>query len=138
MVEGNYELRYDKGVYSTDYGFALVRPGSGTGGQQVYSREYSWDWRNQLVKTKDNRYTVEYSYGYDGQRRDKYAVGESGSETLYFNSMWQSSASGVSREWVQSKHIFVGESRILTKSNRELSDGTTEGNLNLSPRERIR
>jgi RHS repeat-associated protein len=42
--------------------------------------------------------------------------------------MWQTSTSGNGSEWLQSKHIFVGESRIATKSNKEIA-GKTEGNL---------
>jgi len=56
-------------------------------------------------------------------------VEENRNETLYFNNMWQSSGSGNDSRWLQSKHIFVGEARIVTKSNWELSPGVTEGNL---------
>jgi RHS repeat-associated protein len=127
---GSGAYSYEDGVYSTDYGFALTRPGSGSGGNagnNVYERRYTWDYRNQLLKTKDNRWTVNYRYGHDGQRRVKYTE-ETRNETLYFNSMWQTSTSGSGNEWLQSKHIFVGEGRIATKSNKEIG-GKTEGNL---------
>jgi RHS repeat-associated protein len=42
--------------------------------------------------------------------------------------MWQTGTNGNGSEWLQSKHIFVGESRIATKSNKEIA-GKTEGNL---------
>jgi RHS repeat-associated protein len=120
--------RYEDGIYSTDYGFALTRPNSGSSGNDgVYERRYTWDYRNQLLRTKDNHWTVNYRYGHDGQRRVKYTE-ETRSETLYFNNMWQTSTSGNGSEWLQSKHIFVGESRIATKSNKEIG-GKTEGNL---------
>ena len=125
---GSVAYNYDDGLYSADYGFALTRPGSGSkenGG--VYERRYTWDYRNQLLKTKDNKWTVNYRYGYDGQRTVKYTE-ETRNETLYFNSMWQTSTSGSGHEWLQSKHIFVGESRIATKSNKEI-DGKTESSL---------
>jgi RHS repeat-associated protein len=35
---------------------------------------------------------------------------------MYFNNMWQVSTSAVDRRWLQSKHIFVGETRIATKN----------------------
>jgi RHS repeat-associated protein len=120
--------RYEDGIYSTDYGFALTRPNSGSGGNDgVYERRYTWDYRNQLLRTKDSQWTVNYRYGHDGQRRVKYTE-ETRNETLYFNNMWQTSTSGNGSEWLQSKHIFVGESRIATKSNKEIA-GKTEGNL---------
>lgn len=130
---GSAAYSYEDGVYSADYGFALTRPTSGVSGtsgggtDSVYERRYTWDYRNQLLKTKDNRWTVNYRYGHDGQRTVKYTE-ETRNETLYFNSMWQTSTSGSGNEWLQSKHIFVGESRIATKSNREIA-GKTEGNL---------
>jgi len=125
---GSVAYNYDDGLYSADYGFALTRPGSGSNANSnVYERRYTWDYRNQLLKTKDNQWTVNYRYGYDGQRTVKYTE-ETRNETLYFNSMWQTSTSGSGHEWLQSKHIFVGESRIATKSNKEI-DGKTESSL---------
>jgi RHS repeat-associated protein len=35
---------------------------------------------------------------------------------MYFNNMWQVSTSAVDRRWLQSKHVFVGETRIATKN----------------------
>jgi RHS repeat-associated protein len=124
----NAGYRYEDGIYSTDYGFALTRPDSGSSGtDSVYERRYTWDYRNPLLRTKDNRWTVNYRYGHDGQRRVKYTE-ETRNETLYFNNMWQTGTNGNGSEWLQSKHIFVGESRIATKSNKEIA-GKTEGNL---------
>ena len=101
-------------IYSTDYGFALTQnTGSGS---EVYQRNYTWDWRNQLIMSKDSRHTVYYRYGHDGQRALKYAV-EGRSETAYFNNMWQMSntVGGDATRWMETKHIFVGSSRIATK-----------------------
>jgi RHS repeat-associated protein len=116
---------YDNGVYGMDYGFALSRPGSGNGSAS-YERTFTWDYKNQLIMTKDNKYTVKYRYGADGQRAVKYTEGTR-EETLYFNTMWQMSAEGETR-WLQSKHIFVGETRIATKSNYQEAGGSTEDN----------
>jgi RHS repeat-associated protein len=43
--------------------------------------------------------------------------------------MWQMRMTSGSQQWLQSKHIFVGEGRIATKSNYEEEDGETDGNL---------
>ena len=127
-VTGTVEGYWREGdLYGADYGFALARPGS-HGGRDAYERRYEWDRRNRLIRTKDPQWTVDYRYGYDGQRRLKYAQ-ENRNETAYFNNMWQTSASANSRDWLQSKHIFVGESRIATKSNREVWESGTDNNL---------
>ena len=127
-VTGTVEGYWREGdLYGADYGFALARPGS-QGGKDAYERRYEWDRRNRLIRTKDPQWTVDYRYGYDGQRRLKYAQ-ENRNETAYFNNMWQTSASANNRDWLQSKHIFVGESRIATKSNREVWESGTDNNL---------
>ncbi|ULQ58603.1 hypothetical protein K7I13_08485 [Brucepastera parasyntrophica] len=71
-----------------------------------------------------------YTYGADGERSGKYSVGGSGStesETLYFNKLWTWRYDGqVSNAAGQnSKHIYVGESRLVTKIGR--SDGSFSG-----------
>jgi RHS repeat-associated protein len=45
-----------------------------------------------------------------------------GEETLYFNRMWQ--IRNGEAEWVQSKHIYVGETRVGTKYNSEGNENT--------------
>jgi RHS repeat-associated protein len=66
---------------------------------------------------------VRYSYGADGNRAVKYS--ERG-ETFYFNSMWQSMATG-SR---QSKHIYVGTERIVTRLGDYQHDTTAFNKIN--------
>ncbi|GHU66792.1 hypothetical protein FACS189447_08270 [Spirochaetia bacterium] len=117
---------YNNGVYSTEYGFGLSKPGTGKD-ETAYERVFTWDYRNQLIQSKDNRYTVHYRYGADGQRALKYTEGTR-NETLYFNNMWQVSSTNEEERWLQSKHIFVGETRIATKSNYQETDGTTNNN----------
>jgi rhodanese-related sulfurtransferase len=126
---GPYPYEYHDGIYSTDYGFAPGTPGNGGEEKEgSYARTYSWDYRNQLLRTKDGKYTVHYRYGQDGQRAVKYTE-ETGNETVYFNQMRQTRIHGSGSGWVQSKHIFVGETRIATKSNEEAGNGETAGNL---------
>ena len=83
--------------------------------RDVYQRDYVWDYQNRLIKTQDPLHTVQYRYGADGQRAVKYSEGTP-NETLYFNNMWQMGASAADSRWLQSKHIFVGETRIATKN----------------------
>jgi len=103
-------------MYWTDYGFGFVRPGGVQSDDGVFQRNFRWNERNQLAESSDNQYTVLYRYGADGQRAVKH-VANTGRSTLYFNKMWHVSDSLAMGDWVQSKHIFVGESRIATKIN---------------------
>ena len=56
--------------------------------------------------------TVQYRYGGDGQRAIKHTAS---SETMYFDSMWQATENAVG--FLQSKHIYVGQTRIATRLN---------------------
>jgi RHS repeat-associated protein len=82
---------------------------------------YRWNERNQLTESHDGAYSVYYRYGEDGERAVKYNA-TNGEETLYFNSMWQ--MRNGEAQWVQSKHIYVGETRIGTKYNSEGNENT--------------
>jgi RHS repeat-associated protein len=119
---GKVETPYqeENGIYSTGYGFILASPNEADrvkkgNGETAYRRDYVWDYQNRLIKTQDPLHTVQYRYGADGQRAVKYSEGTP-NETMYFNNMWQVSTSAVDRRWLQSKHIFVGETRIATKN----------------------
>jgi RHS repeat-associated protein len=104
------------GVYSTEYGFALRsrEGGEAETATTTYRRDYTWNERNLLQRSADRQYHVEYRYGADGQRAVKFAQGGGvATETRYFNQMLHTS-SGVTGELV-SKHIYVGETRIVTK-----------------------
>ena len=118
----NAQLREEGGIYSTDYGFALNnRGGQGSAGG-VYERNFSWNERNLLRSSADGQYRVEYRYGADGQRAIKYAVsGGVQSESLYFNRMFQ--LKPVLTQEIESKHIYLGQTRIATKQK-------TSGNEN--------
>jgi RHS repeat-associated protein len=108
------------GVYSTDYGFALTHPDARTEDSRVYQRDYRWNERNQLIRSVDNQYAVEYRYGADGNRANKFAARAGFStETLYFNRMYQVNYRNNKTEWVENKHIFVGDTRIVTKRKDE-------------------
>ena len=113
-----YRPYYQDGdLYWTDYGFGVVRPNAVRPDDGIYQRNYRWNERNLLSESSDSVYTVHYRYGADGQRAIKY-VSNSRLSTLHFNKMWQTNSLKT-----QSKHIFVGETRIATKHN-------TEGNNN--------
>jgi RHS repeat-associated protein len=104
-------------VYSSDYAWARMKGGStayaGTKSNYYY-RDYTWNERNLLSKTKDDSYTTEYLYGGDGQRAVKRS---SVSETLYFNKFftqrYDDAYQGAGGR--MSKHIFLGNDRIVTK-----------------------
>jgi RHS repeat-associated protein len=104
-------------VYSSDYAWARMKGGStayaGTKSNYYY-RDYTWNERNLLSKTKDDSFTTEYLYGGDGQRAVKRS---SVSETLYFNKFftqrYDDAYQGAGGR--MSKHIFLGNDRIVTK-----------------------
>jgi RHS repeat-associated protein len=116
-------------VYSTDYAWARMKGGSTAyAGKKsnYYYRDYTWNERNLLSKTKDDSYTTEYLYGGDGQRAVKRS---SVSETLYFNKFftqrYDDAYQGAGGR--MSKHIFLGNDRIVTKQI-ALSTGETYDN----------
>ena len=123
-----YSYFAEHDVYGVDYGFDLEPPeddpanlevGTTTGGgiQGGYRRDYTWNERNLLIKSDDKLNTVIYRYGDDGQRALKFTQ-QSNSETLYFNNFY--SVHQVAHEPNHehglrvSKHIFVGNSRLVT------------------------
>jgi RHS repeat-associated protein len=120
---------YDNGTKSVGYGWGLGRE-KDKAKAAGYRREYTWDERNRLQESGDNRYRVQYTYGHEGERIGKYATGVSGngeSETLYFNKMWTWKYDGLMSDRLgrNSKHIYLGETRIVTKTGR--NDGSFTG-----------
>ncbi len=115
------ELQHDvelaEGIYSLDYGIAL--PNQPDVETKPYSRSYIWNEKNQLKTSVENGFVVNYRYGEDGQRAVKSSAQ---GETLYFNNMWQMSTTPMGMR--QTKHIFVGETRIATKNNWWKDSGT--------------
>jgi RHS repeat-associated protein len=124
-----------------DQGWGMVdtpsNGGGGTPGDPItrgYRRDYQWNERNLLKVSSDNRYTVQYTYGADGERTGKYstsATGGSPAETLYFNKMWSWRHDGLlsDRTGRNSKHIYVGETRLVTKIGRADGSFTNEEKL---------
>jgi RHS repeat-associated protein len=116
------------GVYGTDYGFALTSPGAAGKEDTAYRRDYRWNERNQLVMSVDNRNRVRYRYGADGERAVKYTE-QTRRESLYFNKYYQMNylaGSGAGDVWEESKHVFMGETRIATKRRTEGNAGYGE------------
>ena len=96
----------------TDRGFGLVLQDQGSPAPSAYTRYYVWDEENRLERTVDGSLTVDYRYGADGQRAVKYS---SRGESLYFDSMWQAQTDYPSLR--QSKHVYVGSTRVATRLN---------------------
>ena len=107
---------YENGAKSTDYGWGLFKDTKAPVSSGNYKRTYTWDEKNRLIASSDTSYTVSYVYSQDGRRTNKYT---SFSETLYFNKMWSShtDAGNVTEGGQSSKHIYLGETRIVTKLN---------------------
>jgi len=111
----------DGEIYYAEYGFGFARPQGVQQDDGVYQRNYRWNERNLLRESSDSVYTVQYRYGSDGQRAIKYVMNNQ-STTLYYNNMWQESNS--TKDWMVSKHVYVGEDRIATKNNYKANDNT--------------
>ena len=120
-------------VYGTDYGFGLDAPKETEQANPqdlfAYRRNYTWNERNLLTKSSDRNFTVHYRYGDDGQRALKY-TDEGRSETLYFNNFFtihiptqdQNNPQGLRVH----KHIFVGNSRLVTAMTHTDNSGDNE------------
>jgi len=97
----------------TSEGFGLDRGGQGGQAEKkVWARYYSWDEENRLKQSVEGELSVEYRYGADGQRALKYSKR---GENLYFDAMWSESINGASIR--QSKHVYVGQTRVSTRLN---------------------
>ncbi|MBQ9281238.1 MAG: DUF4474 domain-containing protein [Treponema sp.] len=106
----------DRGVKSTDYGWGLFKDTKAASESERYKRVYTWDEKNRLIASADSSYTVSYVYSEDGERTNKYTLS---SETLYFNKMWtlHTDAGNATEGGQTSKHIYLGDTRIVTKLN---------------------
>ena len=123
----------EEDVYGIDYGFGLDAPKETEQANPqdlfAYRRNYTWNERNLLTKSSDRNFTVHYRYGDDGQRALKY-TDEGRSETLYFNNFFtihiptqdQNNPQGLRVH----KHIFVGNSRLVTAMTHTDNSGDNE------------
>ena len=128
-----YSYFENEDVYGTDYGFGLDAPKETEQANPqdlfAYRRNYTWNERNLLSKSSDRNFTVHYRYGEDGQRALKY-TDEGRSETLYFNNFFtihiptqdQNNPQGLRVH----KHIFVGNSRLVTAMTHTDNQGDNE------------
>jgi|GEM_PF-2338393 len=73
--------------------------------------EYTWDDENRLKETTINGTVVQYQYNAGGDRTSKLAQGKT--EVLYVDRLYQLQI-GVYKDCI-TKHIFVGETRIVSK-----------------------
>jgi RHS repeat-associated protein len=90
-------------------------------------REYQWDERNRLIWSSDGRYRVEYRYWADGERGGKHSTavaGGSEGETVYYGKLWTWRYDGLANDRMgrNSKHIYMGDTRVVTKTGR--ADGS--------------
>ncbi|MBP3709932.1 MAG: hypothetical protein J6I73_05985, partial [Treponema sp.] len=106
-------------VYGADYAWGYFKEdNSGAGARGAYRRTYEWNSRGQLIQSSDNDHTVYYVYGTDGERTNKFT---SGSETLYFNSMWSwHKDSAIVGQY--SKNIYLGTTRLVTKLHNDVNE----------------
>lgn len=83
---------------------------------KIYHRKFTWDEKNQLIRSTDNTFDVYFVYGEDGKRSHKYTWD---TETLYFNNFWSYYKDGTTSfaGGKVSKHIFLGETRLATTIN---------------------
>ena len=106
-------------TYYTEGGWALNEPKTGRTTAARPLKEYRWDDKNRLQYSNDGRYSVRYTYGEDGQRTGKWVNSNVGgeSESLYFGKLWTWHYDGIVGDYtgMNSKHVFVGETRIATK-----------------------
>jgi|GEM_PF-1655404 len=128
-----YSYFEEEDVYGIDYGFGLDAPKETEQANPqdlfAYRRNYTWNERNLLTKSSDRNFTVHYRYGDDGQRALKY-TDEGRSETLYFNNFFtihiptqdQNNPQGLRVH----KHIFVGNSRLVTAMTHTDNQGDNE------------
>ena len=142
-AEDDFTFKYsyfeDLDVYGVDYGFDLAPPQkdpanlADTGTQACkksgYRRDYEWNERNLLSRSRDSEKTVTYRYGEDGQRALKFCQ-QTNSETLYFNNFYSMQQVAHEPNHEQglrvSKHIFVGNSRLVTALTHQAGIDTTE------------
>jgi RHS repeat-associated protein len=114
----NAQVTMENDVYSTDYAFAYTERGGNSVGSGGERRDYQWNERNLLRRSVNRRYQTDYRYGADGERALKHSVaGTQRTETRYYNKMFQ--VSMVQSYTTESKHIYVGEVRIVTKQKDE-------------------
>ena len=123
-------------VYEADYAWAWPWGDSDTNSGKVSpnnKRIYEWNSRNLLMRSVALGYDTRYAYSADGNRAAKWTTGNL-SETLYFNTMWTwHIEKGLSQEQQgqYSKHIYLGETRIVTKQTSDLEE-------NYGPSEELR
>ena len=109
-------------VYEADYAWAWPWGGSGTSGNKPApnnKRTYEWNSRNLLMRSVVPDYDTRYAYGADGNRAAKWTAIQS-SETLYFNTMWTWHTDKGLPDGQYSKHIYLGETRVVTKQTSKL------------------
>ena len=116
----------DSAVYGTEgaWGFGIETSPVKTGINN-FERTYTWDDKNRLVQTKDVFYTTNYVYNSNDERVAKYT---DRSETLYFNNFWSwhTDPANIYSHGQLSKHIYLGDTRIVTKVSQEV-DNTIGG-----------
>ena len=110
-------------VYGVEgaWGYGYEKKDSNSFGDANFERIYEWDDKNQLIKTKDGLYTTYYVYNNEGDRVAKYTEL---SETLYFNKFWSwhIDPANAFAGGQLSKHIFLGDTRIVTKLSQETNN----------------
>jgi RHS repeat-associated protein len=128
---GHTITELENGTKVVDNGWGMNDNGLTVPAPKVWKREYAWNERNLLRTSRDDQHIVEYTYGQDGERSGKYSMTADGGhrhETLYFNKMWTWHYDGLLNEFTgrNSKHVYLGESRIVTKISHADGGSTAE------------
>ena len=112
---GESTLSVDGYLRSVNRGFALMRT-EDDDQASTWCRTYTWDEENRLIGFDTTNTQVKYLYDADNMRTSKYNLTAS-EETLYFDQFYQGVTEG--SDFRQSKHIYLGESRVATRVSLE-------------------
>ena len=84
------------------------------GSSGIYKRRYRWNERNLMQESSENRQSVYYRYGADGQRALK---SSNQSETLYFNTMWSRLHNSSAYNMVANRFVNPATGRFITNTS---------------------
>ena len=105
--------------------FGFYRHEGSSEEESVYKRTYSWDSENRLTQVSDETTDAKYKYDSEGIRTNKLT---NNIETLYFDKMWLIKEED--GDYRQSKNIYVGDDRLVTRLGFESDPSTGYEDVN--------